>query len=116
MSNAKAVDRCVTTGKAAFRTRSEAKQRWRSSSGSDQVNVYRCVVCNHWHIGHVPAHVADGSQARFTPAQQARFLGVDDRVVRRCPSCAAEGTLRVGILHAVSCDWRKGDERLPLRR
>lgn len=109
--------RCAVTGKAAFESRAEAKQRLRAASMSNAgATVYRCAAADHWHIGHQPERVASGAVPRMSMGEQVLRLGVDDRVVRQCPACGAEGTLRVGILHAAACDWRKGDERLPLRR
>lgn len=107
--------RCATTGKASYPTRKAARTTASTSSVTGPVNVYACVACLGWHIGHTPAHVLSGEKPRFTAADQVALLGVEASVVRRCPACGAEGTLRVGILHAASCDWRGGDERLPLR-
>lgn len=110
-------DRCATTGKAAFRSRGAARRALRSASMSNRhAGVYLCAVGDHWHIGHQPARVALGDAPRMSLTEQASRLGVEDRVIRRCPSCGAEGTLRIGILHAAACDWRSGDDRLPLRR
>lgn len=109
--------RCAVSGKAAFSSRKEARATARSSSATGQLNVYRCVACNYWHYGHVAANVASGEGPRLSKSGQARVLGVQDAVVRRCPICGAEGTLRTGILHAASCSRRHGrDETLPLRR
>lgn len=110
-------DRCAVTGKAAFLDRDAARKHLRASSMDNRhVSVYRCVAGDHWHIGHQPDRVASGLSRRMGPDEQASRLGITDSVVRRCPSCGAEGTIRIGILHAVSCGWRTGDERLPVRR
>lgn len=107
--------RCAVSGKAAFSTRKGARDAARASSATGQLNVYRCVACRYWHFGHAAAKVASGAEPRFTAAEQAKHLGVQDSVVRRCPACGAEGTWRVGFLHAASCDWRGTDRQLPLR-
>jgi hypothetical protein len=112
-------DRCQATGKAAFDTRDAARGRIRASSldGTGLV-VYRCAAGDHWHIGHAPPQVVRGVVARMSLDEQAERLGAvaGASVVRRCPSCEAEGTPRVGVLHAVGCDWIGDDAALPVRR
>jgi hypothetical protein len=112
-------DRCEGTGKAAFDSRDAARARIRASSlDSRGLTVYRCALGDHWHIGHVPPHVARGVVARMSLDEQARRLGetAAATVVRCCPSCGAEGTPRVGVLHAAGCDWTGDDAALPVRR
>lgn len=56
------VSTCAT-GKRGYYTRSDAKTV-RNRHGSTGMNAYRCVVCEMWHVGHLPIDVRRGEITR----------------------------------------------------
>jgi hypothetical protein len=107
--------KCSATGKLSYRDRGAARAAARRTSG-ERLSVYACVACLGWHLGHIPPVVARGAVPRHSLTEQARSAGLEDRAVRRCPACGAEGTARVGVLHTADCSMRsRPDVDLPVR-
>lgn len=60
------VGTCSSTGKFIYPTRKLARQGRAQLVNGNTLNVYRCEVCQGYHIGHMPKQVRRGQLAKET--------------------------------------------------
>lgn len=62
------------TGKRAFTSKADAKvaRRRTQGPGSGGLNAFRCLVCDYWHLGHLPRAVVAGVVTRADIAPSVR--------------------------------------------
>lgn len=59
------VGTCTYCGKVIFLCRKAARVAARSLTGGGRPRAYRCLVnADHWHVGHIPAAVRQGTIGR----------------------------------------------------